>query len=137
MDNRTNIGGREVAVGFMSATEALKVFLAIVKICGEPIFKTVMNNKATQQEIGGAVIGLMAANLESEAVLNAMQTVFKYVSIEGARVTTIDDAFSGGRTLQMLKVFIFALKVNYADFLDGELFASLKSMRQTPSPSPT
>lgn len=126
MDNRTNIGGRDVVVGHMTATEGVKVFITIVKICGTPIFKALTSDNATKEEIGGAVLGLLAANLDSDIVLGAMNTVFNYVSIDGARASNLDMAFSGGRTLQLLQVFVFALKVNYQDFLDADLLGSLQ-----------
>jgi len=123
-ENTTEINGRIISVGFLPALQAVKVQVAIANLCGEALFKAVATKSDNPEEAGAAAISALTAKLDSDVLLGAMETIFKYVTIDGKR-TTIDEAFAGGRNKDLWQVFFFALKVNFRDFFSESLFASV------------
>lgn len=124
-ENTTTIGERIVVVGFLPALKAVKVQVAIANLCGEALFKAVTTKNNNPEEAGAAAISALTSHLDSDVLLGAMQTVFEYVTIDGKRVTSIDEAFAGGRNKELWQVFFFALKVNFKDFFPESLFKSI------------
>lgn len=124
-NNTTTIGNRTIVAGFLPALKAVKVQVAIANLCGEALFKAVTTKSNNPEEAGAAAISALTSHLDSDVLINAMGTVFEYVTIDGKRVTTIDEAFSGGRNKELWQVFFFALKVNFRDFFSESLFNSI------------
>jgi hypothetical protein len=124
-ENNTTIGDRVISVGFLPALKAVKVQVAIANLCGEALFKAVTTKNNNPEEAGAAAISALTSHLDSDVLINAMTTVFEYVTIDGKRVSSIDEAFAGGRNKELWQVFFFALKVNFKDFFPESLFRSI------------
>lgn len=124
-ENNTTIGDRIISVGFLPALKAVKVQVAIANLCGEALFKAVTTKNNNPEEAGAAAISALTSHLDSDVLINAMTTVFEYVTIDGKRVSSIDEAFAGGRNKELWQVFFFALKVNFKDFFPESLFRSI------------
>lgn len=124
-ENNTTIGDRVISVGFLPALKAVKVQVAIANLCGEALFKAVTTKNNNTEEAGAAAISALTSHLDSDVLINAMTTVFEYVTIDGKRVSSIDEAFAGGRNKELWQVFFFALKVNFKDFFPESLFRSI------------
>lgn len=124
-ENNTTIGDRVISVGFLPALKAVKVQVAIANLCGEALFKAVTTKDNNPKEAGAAAISALTSHLDSDVLINAMTTVFEYVTIDGKRVSSIDEAFAGGRNKELWQVFFFALKVNFKDFFPESLFRSI------------
>lgn len=135
-ENTTTIGDRIIAVGFLPALKAVKVQVAIANLCGEALFKAVTTKNNNPEEAGAAAISALTSHLDSDVLLGAMQAVFEYVTIDGKRVSSIDEAFAGGRNKELWQVFFFALKVNFKDFFPESLFKSIAAkVNPTSNPS--
>lgn len=134
-ENTTDIGGRTISVGYLPALQAVKVQVAIANLCGEALFKAVATKGSNPEEAGAAAISALTSKLDSDILLNAMDTIFKFVTIDGKRMS-IDEAFAGGRNKELWQVFFFALKVNFKDFFSASLFESVKA-KLTPASSPS
>lgn len=126
-ENSTEIGGRVVACGFLPAMKAVEVQVAIASLCGEALFKAVTTKSKNKQEVGAAAIAALTSHLDSDVLMKAMKTTFEYVSIDGKRVTSIDEAFAGGRNKDLWLTFFFALRVNFRDFFSDGLLDSMLS----------
>jgi hypothetical protein len=124
-ENNTTIGDRVISVGFLPALKAVKVQVAIANLCGEALFKAVTTKNNNPEEAGAAAISALTSHLDSDVLINAMTTVFEYVTIDGKRTSSIDEAFAGGRNKELWQVFFFALKVNFKDFFPESLFRSI------------
>ncbi|UOF77019.1 phage tail assemb.y chaperone protein [Caudoviricetes sp.] len=133
-ENNTTIGDRIISVGYLPALKAVKVQVAIANLCGEALFKAVTTKNNNPEEAGAAAISALTSHLDSDVLINAMTTVFEYVTIDGKRVSSIDEAFAGGRNKELWQVFFFALKVNFKDFFPESLFRSIAA-KVTPSQS--
>ena len=132
----------------MPPVKAVKVELIIAKAVGEPIFKAFTAGEgAKSAQIMTAAIGLLTAKVSETELLIAMTSVLEHVGIDGKKVricengssTGIDEAFQG-RNKELWQVFIAALRVNFADFFQGDL--SLSNLITTvqgsnPSAQPT
>ncbi|MCL2829839.1 MAG: hypothetical protein FWD77_03755 [Betaproteobacteria bacterium] len=130
MDKTQDIGGRRYDFGTLPAVEAVKVEVAIARVIGEPLFKAFTDAKKGSEEAaesaGAAAIGLLASRMNAEELLETMQTVFRYVSCDGQRISNIDTTFTG-RNRELWQVFIAALRFNFSDFFPENLFASLRA----------
>jgi hypothetical protein len=125
MAEQQTIGGRTFSFGVIPATVATKIAVSIARVIGEPLFKafTARDTDTTDAETAGiAAMGMIAARLEPEEAVRLMQTVFQYVTCDGARIEM--DATFTGRNKEVWLVFIAALKANFSDFFTGGLFAS-------------
>lgn len=121
------IGGRVFSFGTIPATEALSVQVSIMRVIGEPLFKALAGQSSGAEgskekilEIGGAAVGVMASRMDAPELLRTMETVFKYVTVDGQRIN-IDTHFTG-RPKELWQVFLKALRVNFSDFTDGLSF---------------
>jgi len=143
-NNTREIDGMTAEVFLLPPTHALKVLTRLTKIVGEPLglaAGALLGDKpaeprgdaeappasALQKDIPDAVIGKVLAaftdRLDEAVVLDTLKLVMASVHIKtaedaGTRTLNIDQDFRG-RTLTMLKVFAFALEVNFSDFFAG------------------
>lgn len=158
MDKTLVIDDRTFSFGHISATEAVRVEVAIARVIGEPLFKAFMDAskgklksgaiadqpekgkkapKKTPEELkaerdemlqsmaqaAGASIGLLASNMDPDELLATMETVMKYVSVDGQRIISIDATFAN-KHRELWQVFIHALRFNFSDFFTGMNFGS-------------
>jgi hypothetical protein len=132
----TLIGGRQISVGTLAPTLALKVEVVIARVCGEALFKafTTAKNQDEMQAAAGAAIALMTSRLDADELLQTMEIVMQCVRIDGAPVASIDASFVG-RNRDLWQVFIYALRVNFADFFPDDLLRSIASQAKGLSPS--
>jgi hypothetical protein len=63
--------------------------------------------------------------MDANELITTMETVFKYVNVDGKRVEV--NATFTGRNKELWQVFIAALRFNFSDFLPDGLFASVQS----------
>ena len=134
MENTKQIGDRNYSFGTIPAVEAVKVEVSVARVIGEPLFKAFMDSKKTgstdadAEAAGASAIGLLLSKMDADELISTMETVFKYVSVEGKRVD-INASFTG-RNKELWQVFIAALRFNFSDFLPDGLFASVQSKLQ-------
>ena len=130
MENRFELNDRTYTFGTIPPFEAIKVETAVVRVVGEPLFKAMMEPKKTGQTAeeamaaGAAVVGLVTAKLDADTIIETMETVFKYVTVDGERAN-INKHFVG-RNKELWQVFIAGLRFNFSDFLPEGLFASVQ-----------
>jgi hypothetical protein len=128
--NRKTIGEHEYSFGTLPAIEAVRVEVAIGRVIGEPLFKAFMDHKKTGQEeddmrqAGAAAIGLMTSKMDTDELIQTMESVLKYVTCDGKRLDI--NAHFTGRNKELWQVFIAALQHNFSDFLPESLFASVR-----------
>lgn len=145
-EDRYSVGDRVYLIRQMPPVKAIKVELIIAKAIGEPLFKAFTAGEAdgADQAIAAAV-GLLTARVSESDLLAAMTMVFEHVGILDKKNRIcgdgggIDDSFQG-RNRELWQVFVAALRVNFADFFQGDLspsnlFAKMKG--SSPSPAPT
>lgn len=133
MENTKIIGDRSFSFGTIPPIEAIRVEVAIAKVIGEPLFKAFMDSKkigedseeakAQADAAGAAAIGLLTSKMNADDLIATMETVMKYVNVDGKRVNI--DATFNGRNKELWQVFIGALRYNFSDFLPANLFASI------------
>jgi hypothetical protein len=143
-NNTREIDGMTVEVFLLPPTHALKVLTRLSKIVGEPLglaAGALLGDKpeesrgdaeappasALQKDIPDAVIGKVLAaftdRLDEGVVLDTLKLVLANVFVKtdgdaGTRKVNLEQDFLG-KTLTMLKVFAFALEVNFSDFFAG------------------
>ena len=133
-DNSKQIGGRLYSFGTIPAIEAVTVEVSVARVIGEPLFKAFMDSKKTgasepdAEAAGATAIGLLLSKMDARELISTMETVFKYVSVDGQRVD-INATFTG-RNKELWQVFIAALRFNFSDFLPDGLFASVQNKLQ-------
>lgn len=139
MENNKDFGGRRFSFGVIPPTKAIKVECSVVRVIGEPLFKTLvlasdkekMKGKTKDEtdkmgvEMLSMVVGLLGAKLDDEEILSTMKICFEYVSCDGNRITSIDETFIG-RNREIWEVFIYALRFNFFDFFPASLLDSIK-----------
>jgi hypothetical protein len=147
-EDRYTTDDRVYLIRQMPPVKAVKVELIIAKAVGEPVFKAFTAGEAAgSAQIITAAIGLLTARVSEADLLTAMTAVFEHVGIDGKKVRVceggsnagIDEAFQG-RNKELWQVFLAALRVNFADFFQGDLsLSSLIATVQgsTPSSQPT
>lgn len=125
------IGERTYSYGMMPPSEAIPVEVAIARLIGEPLFKALATGGATADkekmfDMGGMVMGMMAARADADELLRTMNSVFKYVRVDvsgsGTAVPIQIDTHFQGRNKELWTVFIAALRVNFSDFFEGLSF---------------
>lgn len=129
------LNGRTFSFGTIPPVEAIKVEVAIARVIGEPLFKAFMEQKPAKgadpeqvkrdtEAAGSAALGLILSKMDADELTATMETVFKYVSVNGQRVV-IDQHFMG-KNKELWQVFFRALSHNFADFLPAGLFDSIR-----------
>lgn len=130
VDNKLVIGETIYTFGVIPATIAVKVEVAIAKVIGEPLFKSVTEidfknlgkeDDGKLQEIGGTAVSLIMSNMDSEKLLETMNHVFAYVHCNGTRIGDNIDSFFTGKNKELWQVFLYGLKYNFSDFIEGLL----------------
>lgn len=130
-NNTVIIGDRTFTFGVIPPVEAIHVEVAIARVIGEPLFKAFMDVKKTgsseedAEAAGASAIGLLASKMKADELITTMETVFKYVSVDGKRVDM--NATFIGKNKEIWQVFIAGLRFNFSDFLPEGLFASIQS----------
>lgn len=125
------IGDREFSVTQWPATKSMLMKLKLVKAFGVSLSKLVSSTsnqtkskKGEEQEIAALSEGLSALfeSNSPEELVTLIKLCLEGVACEGKRITTtsIDEVFSPDDLLEMYKVFIFVIQVNYANFLKGQ-----------------
>lgn len=134
MENNKQIGERLFTFGYIPPSESIHVQVAIARVIGEPLFKAFMDVKKTGAEksdaeaAGVVAIGMLLSKMDAAELLATMETVFKYVTVDGKRCN-MESNFAG-RNKELWQVFIAAVVFNFSDFLPDGLFDSIKSKLQ-------
>lgn len=123
-ESQTTIGGRTISVGYLPALQAVKVEVALARLCGDAIFKAIGKKGGNAEEIGAAAISAITAKLDSDEVIELIKTIYSCVRIDG-QAQPLDQAFTGGRTKELWQVMFFALRYNFSDFLPASLFKQI------------
>lgn len=130
MAEQYELNDRVFAIGTIPPFEAIAVEVAIAKVIGEPLFKAFMGASTATNEsgddnsmaVGAAAIGLITSKMDADDLIKTMETVFKYVNVDGKRCDVNRDF--NGRNKELWQVFIKALRVNFSDFLTAGLLDS-------------
>jgi hypothetical protein len=119
MDKLT-LNGRTFAFRPLPAVEAVKLFVALVSIVGEPLFAAFVKaeGKGDAETLGAALIGSLSGKLDPTAVAGHMSTVFSAATCDGAAII-FESTFSERRTMEAFRVFLAGLRYQYADFFDA------------------
>lgn len=148
-----SVGDRTYAIRQMPPTKAVRVELIIAKAVGEPIFKAFTAGEAADSEqVIAAAIGLLTARVSEAELMTAMIAIFEHVGVasgpgariricEGGSQAGLDEVFQG-RNKELWQVFVAALRVNFADFFQGDLspsslIAKMKGLSQSSPPTST
>lgn len=145
--NQHKIGDRTYSFGHIPPTEAIRVEVAVVKVIGEPLFKSLVGAKglesagASDEEkkkagsaVMGAALGLLAAGLDADELIDLMNRVFAHVSVNGKPISNIggiDVAFAERNKREPWEVLVFALRFNFEEVFPDGLFASLAKKAKT------
>lgn len=125
------IGEREFSVTQWPASKAMLMKLKLVKAFGVSLTKLASSTsdqskgkKKEEQEIAALSDGL-ASLFESnspEELVALMRACIEGVACDGKRITqtSIDEVFSPDDLIEIYKVFIFVIQVNYGNFLKGQ-----------------
>jgi len=146
------VGDRTYAIRQMPPTKAVRVELIIAKAVGEPIFKAFTAGEADSEQVIAAAIGLLTARVSEAELMTAMIAVFEHTGVavgpgarvricEGGSQAGLDEVFQG-RNKELWQVFVAALRVNFADFFQGDLslsslVAKMKGSSQSSVPTST
>jgi hypothetical protein len=119
---------------------AIPVEVYLAKTLGQPLFKAFAEAELSGEGALAMAMGIFAERIDDAGLLRAMQSVFRFVGIQGEAIRICEESDTGGiderfqgRNLELWQVFIKALQVNFADFFGGSpltstLFAKLKGL---------
>ena len=123
--NRKTIGGAEYEIGMLKWGAANELFGRLVKSLGAALGKLATGNSMVNVDIG-PVIGKLAQDLTSDDILDIRdiligEKAIKFKTGQGwpAMDKNMWEVHFAGKYFDSMKVIVFALKVNYGDFLDG------------------
>jgi hypothetical protein len=116
------VNGNDYGIKKMPAADSLRVQVAIARVVGEPLFRSLMDAKGNLKsedadKAFGNAIGLMTSRMDADELIAVMNMVLKGVA-NGNKVSLKVDDFDG-RPLDLWLVFIEGLKVSFGDFLDA------------------
>jgi len=127
-EQKKTIDGREYYVTQLPPTQSLPLGIRLLKVVG-PAGKdlkgiTLVENGTVSMEAGLAIIGSILSNLHEEKTLELLYDLLKTVRVKtdagykpiGGQDISIDVEFNG-RLGAMLKVAMFTVQVNYANFI--------------------
>ena len=125
------IGEREYSVTQWPATKSMLMKLKLVKAFGVSLTKLVSSTsnqtkgkKSEENEIAALSEGLSALfeSNSPEELVALMKQCIEGVACDGKRITltSIDEVFSPDDLMELYKVFIFVIQVNYGNFLKGQ-----------------
>ncbi len=132
-------GGREFAFGMMSATDALKVQVALLRALGEPMLKAIATigdpthaSDAQQSMFMLQAASALTARMDAKELTEIMELTFSSCTCAGQPITMDltfgpDPVTGKGRRKEVWTVFVEALKVNLGDFFDDALLDSSPS----------
>lgn len=131
----TKIDGHAVRVTPHKATDAMKLMLRCGRVIGPGLIKLVTNANGDVKDLQltdvSPALAAVFAQLDDDSVDVLLADVFKHTSItlpEGkagklkmydlSQASEVDNAFTG-RVFMLLKVFKYALEVNFGSFFEG------------------
>ena len=122
----TQIGDHEYDATQWSATKALLMKFKLAKIFGASITTIVsaVGSESDEDQMKAISEGFTSlfANNSPEEIVDVMKECIVGVARDGTRMTatSFDEHFSGEEMINIYKVFIFVVKVNYSDLLKGQ-----------------
>lgn len=133
------IGDHDYSVTQWPATRSVVTKLSLIKVLGPALAKVAglintKSNKKSEEELDSEKasalsegLQLLFANGSPEAITQLIKKSIVGISCDGSLITesSFETIFSGDDLLDVYKVFIFILQVNYASLMKGQLAESL------------
>ncbi len=123
------IGEREYSVTQWSAQRAILTKLKLIKTFGAAL--SVLAGQATGEDAdeAGALsegLSILFNNSSPEEILELMTDCIIGVACDGKRITktSFEELFSGDNLMDVYKVFLFVMRVNYGNLMKGQLAES-------------
>lgn len=122
------IGEREYNVTQWPATKSMLIKLKLIETFGVSLGKlaTISQDKKQNknQEIEALTESLnsLFSSASPETIVDLMKQCLEGVAVDGVRLTktSIDQVFSPDDLMEIYKVFIFVIQVNYGNFIKGQ-----------------
>lgn len=131
----TTINDHEYSVTQWSAEKAILMKLKLAKVFGSSItkmaalFDGVNKNEDTRMEAEALSEGLQVLfeGNSAEEILSLIKSCVVGVARDGTKITdlTFNSVFSTDSLADVYLVFIFVLRVNYANFLNGQFLGKV------------
>src|SRR5574343_400604 len=122
-EDRYPVGDRVYLIRQMPPRLAVPVEVFLAKTLGRPLFEGFASGKLKLDGAFAMMVSLFTERLEEDDLLKTMQTVFRYVGIDGKVIRICEEANNdgldehfAGLNKELWQVFIKALQVNFADF---------------------
>lgn len=126
---KKEINGHEYSCTQLPASEAIKIQLKLTNILGESLGSVLgaLVTKRDEDEDSSlkSALGSLGSKLDSQDFYDLFVKMINTCAKDGKRIN-FEQEFSGN-ILGAWEVFIFALQVNYRDFIDGLLSKAQES----------
>ena len=126
-----NIGEHECSVTQWPADKSILTKFKLVKIFGSSLTSLVskFKEKQTDQEQAEMLsdsLSVLFQNNSPEEIFTTMKSCVIGVAWDNKRITdsSFNEIFSGDDLMEVYKVFLFVLKVNYSNLFKGQLAES-------------
>lgn len=124
------IGEHEYSVTQWSAQKAILTKFKLIKTFGASL--AIIAGQASGEETDEATalsdgLSTLFANSSPEDLLELMTETVIGVACDGKRITktSFEELFSGDSLMDVYKVFLFVMRVNYGNLMKGQLAESL------------
>lgn len=123
------IGEREYSVTQWPVDKSILMKFKLVKALGPSLAKLASASKEDSDDMSNLSESLSSLfeNSSPEELVSLMKECLLGVAIEGKRLTdsSFNEVFEPDDIMEIYKVFIFVIQVNYANFLKGQLVENL------------
>lgn len=124
----TQIGENEYSVTQWPADKSILTKFKLTKVFGASLLLMIPDkskNKSEKDELSGFSEGLslLFKNNSPEELFTIMKSCIVGVARNGTKITetSFNEVFSGDDLIEIYKVFLFVLKVNYSNLFKGQL----------------
>lgn len=120
------IDEHEISVTQWPADKAILIKLKLIKAFGASLAVLASASDSNDESDIDAIsegILILFKSTEPEELVSLIKQCVIGVAYDGKRITesSINELFSGDELMQLYKIFIFALQVNYSNLLGGQL----------------
>jgi len=135
-EDRYAIGDRIYLIRQMPPRLAVPVEVYLAKTLGPALLQAFATTGATSDGAFAVAVGILAERLDEAGLTSMLHKVFRHVGIQGQVIRVCDesnddgiDEWFTGRNKELWQVLLQALRVNFADFFDGNPFFSTVANR--------
>lgn len=123
----TNIDDREYSVTQWAADRSMVMKFKLIKAIGASfaILSAPDSDKNTSVNVSDA-IALLFQNNSPDEIADLIKSCVVGAACDGKKITTssFNEIFSGDKLINVYKVFLFVLRVNYSNLLEGQVVQS-------------